>query len=98
MRVLFKQATSFILAAASALCLSVPTQAGETPSLERMKKDYQRPAAIPFPDDNPFSVDKQRLGQQLYFDPRLSGNNNISCATCHNPGLSWGDGLAKGIR
>jgi cytochrome c peroxidase len=97
MRVLFKQATSVILAAATVLCLTVPTHAGETPSLERMKMDYRRPTAVPFPDDNPFSVDKQRLGQQLYFDPRLSGNNNISCATCHNPGLSWGDGLAKGI-
>ena len=33
----------------------------------------------------------------LFFDPRLSASNNISCATCHNPSLAWGDGLAKGI-
>jgi cytochrome c peroxidase len=90
MRFLSKYATSFLLIAASVLCLTVP-------SLEQMKKEYRRPAAIPFPVDNPFSVEKLRLGQQLFFDPRLSGSNNISCATCHNPGLSWGDGLAKGI-
>ena len=88
MRFLLKYATNFMLVAASALCLTVPTQAGEVQSLEQMKKEYRRPASIPFPEDNPFSVEKQRLGQQLFFDPRLSGNNNISCATCHNPGLS----------
>ena len=33
----------------------------------------------------------------LFFDPRLSGSNFISCATCHNPAFSWGDGLPKGI-
>jgi hypothetical protein len=71
MRFPWKYATSFILVAASALCLAAPTHAGDAPSLERMKKEYRRPAAIPFPDDNPFSVDKQRLGQQLFFDPRL---------------------------
>jgi cytochrome c peroxidase len=33
----------------------------------------------------------------LFFDPRLSGANYISCASCHNPALSWGDGLPRGI-
>jgi cytochrome c peroxidase len=33
----------------------------------------------------------------LFFDPRLSGNGTISCATCHNPLLGWSDGLSKGI-
>jgi cytochrome c peroxidase len=37
------------------------------------------------------------LGQMLFFEPRLSGSKWISCASCHNPGLSWGDGLARGI-
>jgi cytochrome c peroxidase len=37
------------------------------------------------------------LGRTLFFDPRLSGSNWISCATCHNPALDWGDGLPKGI-
>jgi cytochrome c peroxidase len=30
-------------------------------------------------------------------DPRLSSSNFISCATCHTPAFSWGDGLPKGI-
>ncbi len=37
------------------------------------------------------------LGQNLFFDPILSGNHNISCGTCHDPSLGTGDGLALGI-
>jgi cytochrome c peroxidase len=62
-----------------------------------MKKDFVRPAEIPFPADNPYSVTKAALGQKLFFDPRLSGSNWISCSTCHNPGFSWGDGMAHAI-
>lgn len=51
----------------------------------------------PVPDDNPMSDAKVELGRMLYYDPRLSGNGTISCATCHNPALGWADGLAKGI-
>lgn len=38
-----------------------------------------------------------KLGELLFFEPILSGSNWISCATCHNPALNWGDGLAKGF-
>ncbi|WP_299648757.1 cytochrome-c peroxidase [uncultured Tateyamaria sp.] len=37
------------------------------------------------------------LGRNLFFDPILSGNRNISCGTCHDPQLASGDGLALGI-
>ncbi len=37
------------------------------------------------------------LGRNLFFDPILSGNRNISCGTCHDPRLGSGDGLALGI-
>lgn len=66
------------------------------PDRAALKTRYQRPDTIPFPADNPFSLDRARLGETLFFDPRLSGSNWISCATCHNPALSWGDGLPKG--
>jgi len=40
-----------------------------------------------------------RLGQALFYDKRLSGPGTVSCATCHDPALGWGDGrpLAKGV-
>lgn len=37
------------------------------------------------------------LGQLLFFDPLLSGNRNIACATCHHPSLASADGLSLGI-
>lgn len=37
------------------------------------------------------------LGQLLFYDPILSGNRNISCATCHHPTLGTSDGLSLGI-
>lgn len=60
------------------------------------KAEYQRPATIPFPDNDPYSEAKVALGRLLFFDPLLSGSRRISCASCHNPGLSWADGRARG--
>jgi len=61
------------------------------------KAKFQRAAEIPFPKDNPYSEAKSKLGKLLFFDPILSGAKTHSCASCHNPGLSWGDGLPKGV-
>ena len=36
------------------------------------------------PADNPQTEEKIALGKQLYFDPRLSLNGDVSCNTCHN--------------
>lgn len=40
---------------------------------------------------------KVQLGQFLFFDKILSGNRNISCATCHHPHTALGDALSLGI-
>jgi parallel beta-helix repeat protein len=50
------------------------------------------------PADNQPSASKAELGRLLYFDPVLSGANDISCATCHHPDLGFADGrgLAMG--
>jgi len=42
--------------------------------------------------DNP---DAARLGKQIFFDPRFSGNGRISCATCHQPERAFTDGLPR---
>jgi len=44
------------------------------------------------------SETKVRLGKQLFFDPRLSGDQSVSCASCHHPGLGWSDGLPRNTR
>jgi cytochrome c peroxidase len=58
---------------------------------------YEPVPPMEHPSDNTWSKDKEVLGKMLYFDPRLSGSNWISCATCHNPGLGWSDGLPRTI-
>ena len=54
---------------------------------------------IPFPQDNPPTDEKIALGKQLYFDGRLSADNKVSCASCHDPakGFSNGDQFATGV-
>ena len=65
--------------------------------LGALKARYHPLAPPPFPEDNPFSQSKFELGRMLFFEPLLSGSKTRSCATCHNPGLSWGDGLPRAI-
>lgn len=71
----------------------VGASAQSLPSSDAFRNLYHRPLEIPFPASNPYSDSKARLGQILFFDPILSGSRTRSCATCHNPGLSWTDGL-----
>jgi cytochrome c peroxidase len=54
-------------------------------ALERIKKSHQGLPPIPFPDNNPSSIAKIRLGRKLFFDRRISHNNTMSCAMCHVP-------------
>ena len=54
------------------------------------------PETPPFPKDNKPTQERVQLGKMLFFDPRISRDQNMSCATCHNPSLGWSDGLAKG--
>ena len=49
------------------------------------------PTAIPQPAANLNYASKITLGKQLYFDGRLSKNNAISCAFCHNPVAGFAD-------
>lgn len=48
----------------------------------------------PMPTQNPELV---ALGQALMFDKILSGNRDISCATCHDPALHATDGQALAV-
>jgi len=52
------------------------------------------------PHDNPLTAAKVVLGKQLYFEPRLSRDNTVSCASCHDPakGFSNSEQFATGVR
>ncbi|MGB5864315.1 MAG: cytochrome c peroxidase [Sulfitobacter sp.] len=45
----------------------------------------------------PVSQNEAALGQLLFYDPILSGNRNIACATCHHPKFATADGVALAI-
>ncbi len=51
------------------------------------------------PKGNPTTPEKVELGWLLFFDPILSGTNDVSCAHCHHPDLAMGDrrALSMGI-
>lgn len=46
---------------------------------------------------NSLTQEKIELGKILFFDPRLSKSNLISCNTCHNLGMGGVDGVSKAI-
>ena len=84
---------SGVLATCATLALTVVT------SYELMAAE---PAGLPpvvHPKDNAPTPEKISLGKQLYFDGRLSADNKVSCASCHDPakGFSNGEQFATGV-
>jgi cytochrome c peroxidase len=60
-------------------------------------QDLKPPMGLPplsFPADNPYSPARAELGRLLYFDKRLSADESVSCATCHDPKFAFTDGAA----
>ncbi len=78
-----------ILAAATFAPGAAPAfaaEAGPPPALAPLP-------APPSPPGNPTTPEKVELGKKLFFDRRLSGDGTMSCATCHDPGNGFADGL-----
>ena len=67
---------------------------GSEPDLATMVDDLGLTPVEASIDADPELVE---LGQALFYDPILSGNRNISCATCHHPRFASGDGLSVSI-
>ena len=69
------------------------TLIGLTSALGAIAADLPSPD-VTFPQTNNAQI---TLGQLLFFDPILSGNRNISCATCHHPNHATADGVALSV-
>jgi cytochrome c peroxidase len=54
----------------------------------------------PVPAENPMTVQKWKLGKELYFDGILSSDRTVSCSTCHDPARGYTDQsrVSVGIR
>jgi cytochrome c peroxidase len=60
------------------------------------------PSGLPkmrIPTDNKVTAAKIALGKQLFFDNRVSIDNSVSCASCHDPAKGWSNGetFATGV-
>jgi cytochrome c peroxidase len=71
--------------AASLLAATANIECTAADNVDLLKAKFRRPADIPFPASNPYTPEKASLGKSLFFDPRLSGHQNMNCASCHNP-------------
>ena len=89
---------ALIVGAAALLVAGCGDGPGGTNDLDTQVREALAEADVtplsPFPAKDPALV---RLGQALMFDKVLSGNRDISCATCHNPASATSDGLSLSI-
>lgn len=63
-------------------------------SLQPSGYQWDLPPGFPIPrvpEDNPMSQEKVDLGRLLFYDTKLSGNNTMSCASCHFQHLAFAD-------
>lgn len=77
-----------ILALTSALIVLTGSSALSA-DRDALKEKYKRPLSIPFKGVTPYSPQLATLGKMLFFDPRLSGDNNMNCSSCHNPSFGY---------
>ena len=52
-------------------------------ALQRLSRVTALPREVDAPAANPTTPDKIALGKLLFYDPVLSGNRDVACATCH---------------
>lgn len=52
---------------------------------------------VPVPSGNPETAETIALGRKLFYDKRLSRDNSVACATCHNPFTGFTDGRKNSI-
>lgn len=55
------------------------------------------PLEVTHPADNPTSEEKVELGRLLFYDPILSGNKDVACATCHQPEFNYAEFMETSI-
>lgn len=92
-RALGRRLIVFTLLGAMGGCGDDPAGPAGGPDDElRRRFDLRALGAIPYPPDNPPSATRIALGRLLFSDPILSGEMDVSCATCHHPTLTFADG------
>lgn len=74
-----------------------PSPGNQSALTKKKETDPGKIAALPAdflsPADNPTTPEKIELGRLLFYDPILSGNKDVSCATCHHPEFGYAESL-----
>src|ERR1039458_866836 len=83
-------------------CLLVLSAVGQAVPPAQAASPPAPPLGLPpviWPADNPYSATRVELGRNLFFDPRLSLNGKVACATCHPPehAFAGGDPPPRGV-
>jgi cytochrome c peroxidase len=68
-----------------------------TSSMRAQARLAALPAQPAAPADNPSTPERVSLGRLLFWDPILSGQKDVACATCHHPAFGYSDGLDLSI-
>ncbi len=68
-------------------------QARNIAKIKAQSMNRALPKIVNSPKDNPTSPQKVALGKLLFFDPILSGNKDVACATCHHPDNGYAEFL-----
>ena len=91
--------TRILLRSTVARLLAVAVMFGSLAALPTVLH-AQFPVGLPeltYPEDNPSTEGKIALGRMLYFDKRLSADNSVSCASCHDPKMGWSNNDATAV-
>lgn len=69
-----------------------------TPTIDAiLRQDLAAWGVMPIGSTVDQPPDRVALGRALFFDPVLSGNRDIACATCHQPAAALGDGRSLAV-
>lgn len=55
------------------------------------------PQNVTVPADNPLTEEGVKLGRFLFYEPKLSSNNTMSCGSCHQQSKAFTDGRARAL-
>lgn len=86
------------------LCVVASCTSEQKPIEKKKKKAIETladlgalPLTVTHPADNPTSPEKVALGRLLFYDPILSGNKDVACATCHQPEFNYAEFMETSI-
>jgi len=86
---------TLVLVLASGACNDVVEPTPGEPAFE-----WNLPTGFPtprVPEGDPMTEEKVALGRHLFYDERLSGNETMSCASCHQQALAFTDGMPLAV-